>query len=771
MACSAQPGAGHVFLLDDDRFRDAVADDGTSAGALLAAWQRGRADLIRLARLPDREIAAIVDAEAEGTALEDLRRSVLVRLAEGAPLLARALVADALEDPEGVPRRYPVAGVDPFAPGPRALALLKARHAGISPGLRAAACRLSLLGTLPRGTAMQLVGAATLAELLARRLATTGRAHGIELITVSPLHAAAVIALDGPAEERARDRGDPDLERQWRRGSGLGPGATLRLVGAIPDADRLTGPEAALVLDGARIANRLGDPHAALGHCARLLDRCTDPTMRQQAHVEQLRALVLSGRHIDAAELARTLLAHAADRSPGSPGADVVFHAGLALSWSQADQQAWRELQESTVCGGLPEMLPVLEALATSEQPGAQLLIRLEQTAADAGADLCVRLLSATFAALARQRSAREPELVEDLAQGMELVHRIQSRSGGSPTVFDMTCIHYFDVIRTITLRHAGLAPQEALAAEDELLHRAAEPSLHADWHQELAAALVVARRRHRAGEDQLSRAAMAAARQIFRPAIPLFLTRAITSVDWFIRATAAVQPPEGHGAEALAASWTQEGPATVIPDSMSPQQYLPELGQELAQSASWLRTARLHTVFLRGAITAGEALATLPEPGKEPLLPLETLLRRHLRAAAAGDADGLLLIGRELREAGMLEAARHALQQARAGFIDIRAAARAAEAAELLADLEGGSGAVPAGASAGGADGAAALSPSELAVCKLIGDGLTNTQIAMKLFISPRTVDSHVLSARAKLGARRKRDIPGLLRPRRPGG
>jgi DNA-binding NarL/FixJ family response regulator len=46
-----------------------------------------------------------------------------------------------------------------------------------------------------------------------------------------------------------------------------------------------------------------------------------------------------------------------------------------------------------------------------------------------------------------------------------------------------------------------------------------------------------------------------------------------------------------------------------------------------------------------------------------------------------------------------------------------------------------------------------ASLTPTERDVARLVADGLANTDIATRLFISPRTVQSHLSHIYAKLG------------------
>jgi DNA-binding NarL/FixJ family response regulator len=77
-----------------------------------------------------------------------------------------------------------------------------------------------------------------------------------------------------------------------------------------------------------------------------------------------------------------------------------------------------------------------------------------------------------------------------------------------------------------------------------------------------------------------------------------------------------------------------------------------------------------------------------------------------------------------------------------------------------------GGTGgpAAPAPAAAPAAAGAGPLAKREAEVARLITDGLTNKQIGARLFLSERTVDSHVRSILNKLGVNSRAQIAAWM-------
>lgn len=182
----------------------------------------------------------------------------------------------------------------------------------------------------------------------------------------------------------------------------------------------------------------------------------------------------------------------------------------------------------------------------------------------------------------------------------------------------------------------------------------------------------------------------------------------------------------------------------------------------------SRLVEARLAAADLAGARQAAADLESLAATGRERVAALATLARG--RVAAAGDdpeaasilTDAINLFARiPLR----LEAARARLELARVlakrspgaaadvarrahAELDSLGARREADIALALLRSLGVKG--PSGPRA-----SALLSRREEEVLRLLGEGLTNAEIAARLFISPKTAEHHVSRIYAKLGLR----------------
>jgi DNA-binding NarL/FixJ family response regulator len=112
-----------------------------------------------------------------------------------------------------------------------------------------------------------------------------------------------------------------------------------------------------------------------------------------------------------------------------------------------------------------------------------------------------------------------------------------------------------------------------------------------------------------------------------------------------------------------------------------------------------------------------------------------------------------LLALGVVRRRARQKRNARAALEAALAGFEALGAASWVTVARAELARI-------------GGRQRVEGLSPSELAVAKLVVEGLTNREIASALFLSQTTVASHLSHIYAKLGVRSRAELMRQMLP-----
>jgi DNA-binding CsgD family transcriptional regulator len=177
---------------------------------------------------------------------------------------------------------------------------------------------------------------------------------------------------------------------------------------------------------------------------------------------------------------------------------------------------------------------------------------------------------------------------------------------------------------------------------------------------------------------------------------------------------------------------------------------------------------------FARLAVAAGQpARAAAAVPALRAIAD-RNLGARSLQASALrvrglveGDGDALLAAAELMRGTGRaLEAARAAedaggrelLEEARAGYERCgatRDVARVDAALRRLGARRGAGG--PRRRPASGWD---ALTDTELKVVRLVAERLTNPEIAERMFISRRTVQTHVSHALAKLGVASRREL-----------
>jgi DNA-binding NarL/FixJ family response regulator len=115
--------------------------------------------------------------------------------------------------------------------------------------------------------------------------------------------------------------------------------------------------------------------------------------------------------------------------------------------------------------------------------------------------------------------------------------------------------------------------------------------------------------------------------------------------------------------------------------------------------------------------------------------------------------ARTLLFLGRAQRRSKKQAAARDSLEQARSAFEQLGCTGWAALAGAELARVSGRQRAASGG-----------LTPSEQRVAELVASGLSNKEVAARLFVSVYTVEVHLKNAYAKLGIRSRNELARRL-------
>ena len=185
----------------------------------------------------------------------------------------------------------------------------------------------------------------------------------------------------------------------------------------------------------------------------------------------------------------------------------------------------------------------------------------------------------------------------------------------------------------------------------------------------------------------------------------------------------------------------------------------------------------RLAVMAGDAAVTAA-ALAVAQREGQEPAERILSVVADYCQGLVAGDPAPLLdaagfyhAVSRPLERAQMLEdaaillAARGDIQAAQTAFTD---AARLYEALRARWDIERAGARLSRygiryrqqGRRARSATGWDALTPTEVKIAYLIGEGRSNPDVAARLFLSRNTVQTHVSHILAKLNARSRTEI-----------
>jgi len=501
---------------------------------------------------------------------------------------------------------------------------------------------------------------------------------------------------------------------------------------------------------------------------------------RDRVVVELVEALLRAGRVAEAAGIAEAVLAR-----PHDPGADMPLR--LSLMEALSLQNRPRELlaQGQATLALVPRLSDAEQALVLAQaglghtfagdpragEHAARRALALAETAADAP----MTVWSLTTLAVAVRTQGRYAEALEltDRAvrtaftagdEAARLRHPLFFRGlalTDADRLDEATAAYRAAVEECEALRSAWLLPDVRLMAAELRFLRGewddADPELEAagEGAAEQGARILVA-------QSHGYRAIIAAARADRAGA-----ARALAPVRDVLEGD---RPPYGAEVVALAASLLAEasGDPQAARDVLwrawqrCPVLHHRHLGPPLVRlllEAGAPDRAREVTCAVAAAaelapeVPSARAAAArcrgLVEDDPERLLEAVDLARRAGRVLdhAAGCEDAASVLG----AAGRREEARALLTEAIDRYEELGAAALSARAGAALRAAGGRRGARGPRLAPGA--GWAGLTPTERAVAELVAEGLTNREVAKRLYISPHTVNSHLRQIFRKLG------------------
>jgi DNA-binding NarL/FixJ family response regulator len=713
--------------------------------AVTALWKDAGALRVDLDSLADADLAELVEAVLGGPLERDAHRWI-AQSSQGnvlyaQQLLAGALESDALVSEDGLWRltRQP-------PPSNSLRELIGVRMGALSDEQRRGLELLALGEPLSLEEAASLMGTQTLGELEAHRLAvveSTAAGSGVARVA-QPLYGELISAQMPVSWARAHRARLAEIVAARPERS---PTDAVRIAQWLTDAGEPV--PADTLLEAAQAANLAGGESGA--HFAQ---RAIEAGAGAEANVVLAAAHTVHGRAAEAeATLAevegkiedRTLaLAYLRQRTTGlqwglSRTHEAVELLDRAIAWWQDDQ--WHQH-----IGILR-----LQFVALMEPPG---------TCAPA---LELALQDATLGEQARRWLRRA------LAVDLFWAGRVREAHGMLAEIPQLPLREALDFLELATYSVIGLASGCDLGGLERNMRAAFEhASAAADPAAAGLASVTVAAANYRAGRfldcrRWLNEAIAQSERQDpfgTRPLARSLQVGVSLAVGDHAAASLAASRLEteaagiGAAAQRGLAPWIARGRAWAKLAAAEPppaQELLLDAADELAWAPVY--EAELRYEAMRAGKPARELTPELRRLRRRCDAPLTSAYAEHVTARAESDAPGMLKAAESFAALGATRYASEAAAHAAAAFAAEGrqdSARRAAARSRELQPVEQGAGLPPI---AGIDDAAIELTPREAQTVELAARGLTNTEIADRLVLSRRTVETHIYRAMRKLG------------------
>ena len=722
------------------------------------------------------EASALIDQVCGDEGVDVVTRARIVHAAAGNPLLVTELTREALQRSGGIGIDNSSLVLGPITLSPRILDLTRKRLAGLSDIDEYALVTLAKIGTVPYVRATRLVGQAPLRSLLRRGL-VVHEPGSLEFVSANVLYANAAHAGRGVENPFEAAHAVERLLLVELQGGGRLTSVECVMVAAywannasvdpLDTVDRDTAAE--IFLRAARRADMWGLPTSVELFARRSL--AVSPSV---GATEQLsRALAGQGRAGEALDLLeRDSLPH----SDQYADADMLAWWCVLLSWHNfgaehastmhARVSSWGTVD--TLLADFDQMVSLVATATGSDY--AEGVDDLAAFASDASKIIALRLRALSELVPAYTFLGRHDDLHAAFDLGRDMIGEI-AMGGAERQLGDVT------TAGALFLANAGLAKAVVGDDRDGVVRDLDVYALRAVLTgNDLELALVnmvsggmsLASQRAARAEIELANAELGISRKLEPSAAVssrLLRGNALCALG---RRDEARELLRGLAARDVAITPWTEFYARFLEISLiaDPADYAP------ARAALFVlahfkngRSRQITVTALFGAFVAGADAAevvtlldSIDPPGGSPSA---DATEEQLRAEIDHDAFRLDAVGDRLERMGIKQQAALAFQSAGAAHLAHGRGAQAA-ASFLRRDAQdtGRPAAVETAPPVASGESIAKLTRRELEIAQLAGQGLSNSEIASRLFLSVRTVESHVLQARVKLGAARRTEL-----------
>lgn len=744
-------------------------------------WSSMGLDRVDLSGIGFNEAASIIDQVSDGVGVDAVTRARIVHGATGNPQLVIELTREALQTHGGYSADIASLIIGPITLSARILDFTRDRIADLSEVDEYALVTLAKVGPLPYVRATRLVGPAPLRSLLRRGLVSElpGVEEHVAANVLFANCAQAVRYSENPLE--AEHTVERILLDELRAGERLSSNECAVLASYwlnTPLANSMTNPSADLTPEqvatvftrAAARADMWGLPASAEAFARRSLTLW--PTVEA---TEQLsRAFAGQGKHTAAIELLELeRLEH------GDPVADTQFVTWwfMLLAAHAFDAERTRILHDRAASWGTVDRvvaqldeLQFLRArlLETQYEAGHEELVCFARNESHSHA-LRLRSLVEVMPAYTYLGMPGELDVAFELGRDIVGELAMLAPTGITPDT---------RMAAAMFLAEAGLA--KSILGQDRVgitrdLDGYALRSVLGGNHFDLAlvnlvsGSLSFAAGRLARAEGELARAEAGVSKKVEPNAsIPIKLLRgnALAALGRLDEAREVLESIE-HVDE-IHDPWTDFYLECLrIAARMNPAD--PTSARDDFLQLAWFKGGRsreitmmsLYAAFITGASPSGliDLMDEIASPGSSEL---GDIIEELLRAHVAGDAFRLDAAGERFERLGSHEQAAAAYDSAAAIHL---AEGRGSDASTSFERRDAQRRAPaqkqqPSPTPAVSSENVARLTRRELEIAQLAGLGLSNSEIASRLFLSVRTVESHVLQARVKLGASRRSEL-----------